>query len=159
MTRETSRTRASAAGPFTGRHMSAILVAGFSVVIAVNFTMAHLASSTFGGEVVENSYVASQDFNRWLDEAAKEKALGWSAQVVHRADGRVVVHLADVPEAAHLKAMARHPLGRLPDTWLTFERAADGSYVSREPLTLGRWSLRLDVEADGHTWRHEEPIA
>ncbi|HUD29953.1 MAG TPA: FixH family protein [Novosphingobium sp.] len=79
--------------PFNGRHMAAILVAGFGVVIAVNFTMAGLASSTFGGVVVENSYVASQHFNRWLDEADKEKALGWSVDARQRTDGRVVAQV------------------------------------------------------------------
>ena len=55
--------------PFTGRHMAMILVAFFGVVIVVNLIMARYASSTFGGIVVENSYVASQEFNKWLDEA------------------------------------------------------------------------------------------
>ncbi|MFD2579774.1 FixH family protein [Novosphingobium colocasiae] len=66
----------SRSGRFTGRHMATILVLGFGVVIGINFLMAHYAVSTFGGVVVENSYVASQDFNRWLDEAAKEKGAG-----------------------------------------------------------------------------------
>jgi nitrogen fixation protein FixH len=43
--------------------MAMILVAFFAVVIAVNLLMARLAISTFGGVVVENSYVASQHFN------------------------------------------------------------------------------------------------
>jgi len=41
--------------PFTGRHMLAVLVGFFGVVIAVNFIMASYATSTFGGVVVENS--------------------------------------------------------------------------------------------------------
>ena len=61
--------------PFTGRHMFATLVVFFGIVIAVNFTMASYATTTFGGLVVENSYVASQKFNRWLDEAAAEGAV------------------------------------------------------------------------------------
>ena len=61
---------------FNGWHMFAILCAFFGVVIAVNITMATYASTTFGGIVVENSYVASQEFNRWLDEAKAERALG-----------------------------------------------------------------------------------
>ena len=61
--------------PLTGKRMTGIFVLFFGVVIAVNVVMACYASSTFGGIVVENSYVASQDFNRWLDEAAAEKAL------------------------------------------------------------------------------------
>ena len=62
---------------FTGRHMAAILVAGFGVVIAVNLMMARFAVSTFGGVVVENSYVASQEFNTWLERAAQSRAIGW----------------------------------------------------------------------------------
>lgn len=49
-------------GPFNGRHMTAILVAFFAVVIAVNVLMARFIICTFGGVVVENSYVASQHF-------------------------------------------------------------------------------------------------
>ena len=44
-------------GEFTGRHMAAILVTGFGVVIAVNVLMASLAVGTFGGVVVDNQYV------------------------------------------------------------------------------------------------------
>ncbi|MFP5454579.1 MAG: FixH family protein, partial [Alphaproteobacteria bacterium] len=51
---------------FTGRHMAASMVGFFTVVIAVNVTMATVASHSFGGTVVDNSYVASQRFNRWL---------------------------------------------------------------------------------------------
>ena len=38
---------------FTGRHMTAILVGFFGVVIAVNLTMASYATGTFGGVVVD----------------------------------------------------------------------------------------------------------
>ena len=76
---------------FTGRHMTAILVVFFGVVIAVNFTMARYARATFGGLVVENSYVASQEFNQWLDEAEAGDALGWDAVTAWRPDGRLLV--------------------------------------------------------------------
>ncbi|EJU14219.1 hypothetical protein LH128_04711 [Sphingomonas sp. LH128] len=185
--------------PFNGKHMTAILVAGFGVVLAVNVTMATLASTTFGGIVVENSYVASQDFNRWLDEAAKERALGWRLAARRGAEGRVVVDLTprrpgldpgplamtsppsgEAPTAgkapadgARLKtatgpgsspgrrevltAVARHPLGRLPDTALTFRREG-GHWISTRPLPAGRWTLRFDIEADGRQWRTEQEI-
>ena len=60
---------------FTGRHMAAIMLAFFGVVIAINFTMATLAETTFGGTVVDNSYVASQSFNAWLRAG---RQLGWT---------------------------------------------------------------------------------
>jgi nitrogen fixation protein FixH len=146
--------RAFTTGPFTGRHFSVIIVAFFAVVVGVNLVMARAASSTFGGVVVENSYVASQKYNTWLAEAAREKALGWSAAAKRTADGRVAVTLAGVPAGVvTLTGEARHPLGRLPDTALAFTRAADGSWISAAPLAGPRWQLRLTVEASGQTWR------
>ena len=61
---------------FTGWHMTGILVAFFGVVVSVNVFMAQAAISTFDGTVVDNSYVASQKFNGWLDKAEAQKALG-----------------------------------------------------------------------------------
>ena len=143
---------------FTGRHMAAILVAFFGVIIAVNVINARYASATFGGEVVENSYVASQRFNRWLDEAKIEKSLGWDEVTTWRPDGRLVVALEGVPEGAAVEALARHPLGRMPDRSLTFDRIAAGRYLSREALPEGRWDVRVTVAAQGHLWRREERL-
>lgn len=140
--------------PFNGRHMSAILVAGFSVVIAVNVFAAIVAKQTFGGIVVENSYVASQDYNRWLDEAAEERALGWAATPRRLADGRIAVDVAGAPENARIEGEARHPLGRQPDVVLHF----DADRVSREVLPAGRWTLRLTVRADGRMVRSESDL-
>lgn len=136
--------------PFTGRHMFAILCAFFGVVIAVNVTMARLAARTFGGEVVENSYVASQKFNRWLDEAKAEKALGWSAATSRASGNRVAVVLSGVPGSdARVAAVARHPLGLAADIPLTFTVQSDGRFISAEPLPAGRWALRIEIDAAG----------
>ena len=143
--------------PFTGRKLAAILVGGFGVVIGVNLVMAWQASSTFGGVVVENSYVASQQFNRWLDEAEKARALGWTAQASRRADGRVELAMTGVPAGAEVTAIARHPLGRLPSTSLTFAMT-DGVLASRETLPAGRWTLRLSITAAGQTWKQEQDV-
>jgi nitrogen fixation protein FixH len=144
---------------FTGWHMTAILVAFFFVVIAVNVLMARLAVHTFSGVVVENSYDASQAFDRWLDEAAKEQALGWHAQVARQADGRIVVTLKGAGLAqAVLTGEGWHPLGQIADRSLTFHRIAGGDYVSDQALPDGRWRLRLTVQAGGHSWRANEML-
>lgn len=144
--------------PFTGRHMFAILVAFFGTVVAVNFTMAGYASSTFGGIVVENSYVASQEFNSWLDEAEASRALGWSATAQQRPDGRLEVAVTGPASEGRLSATARHPLGRRPDQPLAFDAVGAGKFVSREALPRERWTLRLELAADGQVWRHEQPV-
>lgn len=151
--------RAFTTGPFTGRHITVIIVAFFAVVVGVNLIMARAAIRTFGGVVVDNSYVASQNYNKWLDEAARQKALGWSAKVGRSSDGRVVVTMAGTPASGlTLHAEARHPLGRLPDQVLTFQRQADGSFRSAEPLGAGRWKLRLDAQAADKRWREEQDL-
>ena len=67
--------------PFTGWHMATILVGFFGIVIAVNVYMARAAIKTFGGTVVDNSYVASQEFNGWLAAAHKQERLGWDTRL------------------------------------------------------------------------------
>ncbi|WP_237219998.1 FixH family protein [Sphingomonas arenae] len=121
--------------------MTAILVAFFGVVITVNMVMATLATRTFGGVVVENSYVASQQYNRWLAAARKQDALGWSIHSSLDAHRRVEVAIS--VKDAELTGFARHPLGRAPDLALTFTRAADGHLRSNQALPQGRWSVHL----------------
>ncbi|GGE04794.1 cytochrome oxidase [Tsuneonella deserti] len=145
--------------PFTGRHMTAILVAGFGIVIAVNLVMARFAVSTFGGVVVENSYVASQEFNKWLDEADRSRALGWKPAVSRAGDGRVVIDFAGGGAPTQLGGTARHPLGRLPDQRLSFRMAAPGRFISTDVLPAGRWTLRLEGRGGEKSWRGEIPLA
>lgn len=143
------------ARPFTGKHITLILVGFFAVVIAVNVLMARLATSTFGGVVVENSYVASQQFNGWLKEASAEQALGWKADIARDAQGRAAITLRDSKAkalaSAKVTAIAEHPLGQRPETDLVLREVAPGTYAA--PLEAGRWRLRVTVEAEGKVWR------
>ncbi|ATE63850.1 FixH family protein [Rhizorhabdus dicambivorans] len=129
--------------PFTGFHMLGLTVAFFAVVVGVNMVMATLATRTFGGTVVENSYVASQRFNQWLDKARAQSALGWVVNANRRGD-RVHLTLSGLDRAA-VDALAIHPLGRLPAMRLHFERISLREYRSREPLPAGRWRLEIHL--------------
>ena len=59
---------------WTGKHVLAVMVLAFGVIIGVNLLLAFKAVGTFPGAEVKNSYVASQTFD--ADRAAQE-ALGW----------------------------------------------------------------------------------
>lgn len=134
--------------PFTGWHMTAILVAFFGVVMAVNFTMAKLASSSFGGTVVDNSYVASQHYNEWLRRAADQERLGWQEQVDLDAARhiRVAIRKDDRPLAGLIvQATLSHPLGRTPPRVMVFEPAGNGLLRSTQAVSAGRWWLDLAV--------------
>lgn len=143
---------------FTGRHMAATMIIGFGIVIAVNFTMAYHATSGFGGVVVKNSYVASQKFNGWLEEAQRQEALGWSARVERMADGRLRIETEAVPTVAKLSAIARHTLGKAEPVELDFIRAEAGHYVSTQPVPPGRFTVRLTIESGTDRWAQESPL-
>jgi len=144
--------------PFTGRHMTVILIAFFGIVVAVNFTMARLAIGTFGGTVVDNSYVASQKFNGWLKDAEAQKALGWTAIVSLDADRHVLIDVSAQRPGATAAVIARHPLGRTPDIALDFVAITPGRLRATRTLPEGRWLLHAVVNRDGQTFRTMETV-
>lgn len=144
--------------PFTGRHMFAILFVGFGIVAAVNFYMASLATGGFHGIVVENSYVASQKFNDWLDEAEEMRALGWQVEAGRDEAGHVVLATSEVPEGATITAELRRPLGEHEFADLTFVSTGAGEYRSAASVADGRWTMRLFIEAQGKKWAEESEL-
>ncbi|WP_176594172.1 FixH family protein [Sphingobium sp. EM0848] len=138
---------------FTGWHMTAILVAFFAVVITVNMLMATVAVRSFGGTVVENSYVASQKFNGWLATARAQRQLGWQDRVTLDAGRHVRIAISGARgtpvNLASVRAVARHPLGRAPDVMLGFHATQPGQYVSDRPLPAGRWQVHFALRARG----------
>ncbi len=64
---------------FTGWHMVAVMALFFGTIISINFVMAWSASRSWSGLVVENAYVASQQFNGKLAETRAFAASGIKA--------------------------------------------------------------------------------
>lgn len=147
---------------FTGYHATVILIAFFAIVIAVNVLMTTLAIGTFGGALVDNSYVASQKFNGWLKEARAEKKLGWLISPPER-DGDQFLSLtisdssgADL-QGAKVEMRAEHPLGQAPARRVEFHAISRGLYRSAVSLPRGRWKLWLRVtHGKDHTDRSFE---
>lgn len=132
---------------FTGWHMSGILVAMFATIIAVNLVMARFAVTTFGGTVVDNSYVATLNYNRWLADAKGQEALGWrvTATIDPHRRVRITAAAPKGPIDTVVSAVASHPLGRAPDRAIGFMLTGEGQYVATRPLPAGRWTLKITV--------------
>lgn len=146
---------------FTGWHMATILITFFGVVIAVNLVMARFAVSTFGGTVVDNSYVASQNYNRWLAAAEQQSQLGWKATLSLDGSRRVLVRAAKAGlpvTGLTVSGTATHPLGRAPSIPLSFAASADGDYLARQSLPKGRWKVALILKRDADTLKLFEPV-
>jgi nitrogen fixation protein FixH len=148
-------------GKFTGWHMTAILVAFFGVVMAVNFTMARMAISSFGGTVVDNSYVASQKYNRWLNAAAQQDKLGWEVSASVDAERHVRIDARSngvMLEQVTAVGDALHPLGRAADVPLVFAATPQGYLLSTKPLPAGRWNLRLSLRRGADIFKLVEQV-
>lgn len=135
---------------FTGRHMWVVAIGFFGTIFAVNFTMAWFATNSFGGTVVENSYVASQQFNGWLEAARIQERLGWQAEMTLDAERyvKLVVVSGSGSHGFAASGTAHHPLGREKDIPMVFVRGADGVLRSRNALPPGRWMARIAVQRD-----------
>lgn len=139
--------------PLTGKHVLAITLVAFGVIIGVNVLMAVKAVGTFPGLEVANSYVASQDFDR---ERAAQAALDWT--VTPDYDGKeLVLAIRDRQgNPAPIKDL-RVTVGR--PTYVADDQHPQmtyqgGLYVA--PLTLkpGLWNIHLTATAwDGTQFR------
>ena len=140
-------------GILTGRKVALIFVAFFGTVTAVNLTMATLASGTFGGTVVDNSYVASQKYNDWLSEAREGEALGWNITAQRHAETLMLrISKGGTPIAADVtEALARPPVGAVAGHSLDFRQTATGTFVATLPP--GRWQVRAKLAYAGDTRR------
>ncbi len=147
---------------FTGWHMTGILVTFFGVVVTVNMVMARAAIRTFGGTVVENSYVASQKYNEWLGKAKAQEAMGWTVDTKLDTGRRVSVAAVAANalplNGATVEAVVRHPLGRVPEKTLRFAASGDNQWTSAQPLPAGRWIVHLTVRRGGEEYRKVEEL-
>lgn len=137
----------------TGRKVLIIAVSSFGVILAANLTLAFNAVSTFPGLEVDNSFVASQNFN---EELAEQLALGWDVKATHR-DGELALAITDPDgtpvRVAHLQAVlgaATH----VRDDLVPDFRFSDGAYRAPVQIGPGNWNIRLHaVATDGTEFR------
>ena len=143
---------------FTGKHMLATMMIGFGIVAAVNFYMAARAVGGFHGSVGDNSYVASQKFNGWLEAAEASRALGWKAAAMRDEAGFVTVTTEDVPSGAQVSAELRRPIGEHAFESLDFAHMSDGTFRSDKEIDAGRLTMRLTIKSGDDRWVSESEL-
>ncbi|CDX38701.1 Nitrogen fixation protein FixH [Mesorhizobium sp. SOD10] len=141
---------------FTGSHMLIVIVSFFAVVIGVNVTMATLARKSWTGLVVENTYVASQQFNEEARKGRAQAALGWKGKLTI-ASGEVRYGLVDSqgkPVPLHgVKIMFRHPAYEAEDEVATLAAPSGGAsakteeFATRHTPKNGVWIVEIDADA------------
>jgi len=144
------RTQSQPMGKFTGRHMLVIMLAFFGVIIAVNVVMATLANTSWTGFVVENSYVASQEFNAKAEQGRAQAALGWKSDLTI-AGGEVRYGLTDAAgkavSLAGVTVQLRRPAYDAEDRSLVLAPSRDGAFATPATLRDGLWIIEIDADA------------
>lgn len=134
----------------TGRHVLAITVGAFGIIIAVNLVMAWKAISTFPGLDVQNSYVASQEFNAKRDA---QVALGWTMTPVYDR-GRMTIAFTDTAgnpvEVKALDVLVGRTTEAKDDVTPAFTYVA-GLYEAEVALNRGVWLVRVNATAKDGT--------
>lgn len=141
-----------------GWHVLMIFGGCFSVIIAVNLTLAFQAVSTFPGLLTKNSYVASQKFE--ADRAAQD-ALGWQLDTELTTDA-LTLRITDADGQPVEPAQITATLGRAThvaeDLYpaLTFNGEA---LVAPTSVAPGYWTLWVEMTAeDGTPFRRRIPL-
>ncbi len=138
--------------PFTGKHMLAIMVSFFAVIIGVNLLMAYFANATWSGLVVANGYVASQSFDEDLAKSRAQAALGWTITLEHQPD-RVSITIRDkagMPiDGLAVTADLERTVTDAQDQKLTMQGEGNGVYAAAATVTPGVWELEFDAKGSG----------
>ncbi len=136
--------------PLTGRKVLMITLAFFGVIILVNLFMAYSAISTFPGLEVENSYVASQTFDK---DRAAQVGLGWRVTVAVENNELILSFTDDEGQpvqVASLEAILGRPTERKDDLVPAFA-FQNGAYHAPVNLDFGNWELRFKAQDENGT--------
>jgi nitrogen fixation protein FixH len=131
------------------------LIAAMLLIVIINGALIWSALYTFPGAAGDDGFGLSNDYDRVLEVAEAEAALGWSL-AMSSVEGRPIVTLRGRDGrmlAATVTALARRPLGDLHQTTLNFTPADEGHYVSDMELPRpSQWDFLLTVAAEGHLY-------
>lgn len=132
MTQHAEATRRSAWIPW-------VFVGGMLLVVVVNGILVWASVSTFTGVTVGRAYERGRGYDQVLAEAARQDALGWTAEV-RLADGALRIGAAD--------REGRPVPGRIEGVLL---RPLEGTEVALEfrALGAGRWTAPVEVPRPG----------
>lgn len=134
----------------TGKHVLALLIAFFGVIIGVNLVMAYFANSTWSGLVVANGYVASQSFDDDLAKARAQEAMGWTVGFIPGED-RIRLTFADREgkkiDSLQISGDLERPVTDKEDQKLVFAPMGSGAYTAPAMLSPGVWEV--EVKASG----------
>ena len=140
-----------------------MLLGFFLLVFAVNGAFIYFSLTSHPGTTVRDAYREGIEYNRVLERAQRQQALGWRAEVRER-NGTVRLHLRDAAGAAVAglagAVQAGRPASDSEDRTLDIVETASGIYeAAGPPLAAGRWRVVIEMrDRAGRRFRAEDEI-
>ncbi len=142
----------------TGKHVLAMLLVFFGVMLCVNIFFTVMAVQSFSGEDVPRSYRQGLEYNRTLHSRAVQNALGWSAHV-NALDEKLFVEFRDRDgerlSNLGLTGVLRHPATLSNDQILQFEQTANGRFEAKIFGLKGKWVLKGEATSENEIFQFE----
>lgn len=140
-----------------------VFFVGLTLVLA---HMVWLAVGSYPGTVSDRAYEQGLAYNKSLQAAAAQQALGWQGQLVVAPEGtatqlRYTLHGADGQplKDAKIDCWLYRPSSNKLDTKLTLTAQADGAYGATVTFPAkGVWDVRLAAQAQGHAFQQTERV-
>lgn len=150
------------AKPITGRRVLVWLLLFFGTIVAVNGAFVYFALDTWPGLSTRRAYEEGLAYNKTIDAARAQHALGWKSIVdVEGAEsgGRALtVRMAD-RDGAPVVGLAmtvelRRPVREDQDRMLVLVESEAGVYRARFEAMPGRWqAVAKAIDSGGATYR------
>ena len=132
------------------------LITAMLMVAAVNGYLVYAAVQSFPGQAGADGFDLSNSYDKVINTAQQQAALGWRLDATIDTARRPVLRLVSAVGTplplADIDAKAERPVGPEERTLLAFRDAGAGRYEAVDPLAAGQWDVLLTVRADGHTY-------
>jgi len=140
----------------TGKHVLAMLVVFFGIIITVSIVFTTLAVKSFRGEDIKQSYRQGVDYNQTLATRAAQNELGWQAatNVVGTANDRtLIIQISGVDDQPlyelDVTGRLRHPVDSTLDRPLEFTSLDNGRARADLSGLYGQWMVQAVVSNSG----------
>jgi nitrogen fixation protein FixH len=144
-----------------------LFVAFFLVVVAVNGAMIWVALSSWTGLAANQAYDDGLQYNRNLEAAQRQAALGWrfrlTARLVSRTEAEAELTVTDAQgqplAGAEVAAMLERPTSEGADFRVVLAPSAPGIYRARFELPMmGVWNAHVTIRRRDDQFVHEQRL-
>ncbi len=139
-----------------------VFFAMFAVILAANGILVVFAFSSWTGLETESAYEKGLAYNKTLEAARQQAALGWQVEIALEPKGAQrawleVTFRDQNDQPLHLRAVNVHlvrPTHSGHDLVVPLDKLGKGRYGAETAIPLpGQWDIRVFAEHDGGTYQ------